>query len=56
MLTPSRFLIFPLHKGVLALYYGAGCKRGADGWSVLVVSDATEGNKFENGSTVFHKN
>lgn len=30
-------------RGVLALYYGAGCKRGDDGWSVLVVSDATEG-------------
>ena len=29
-------------RGVLALYYGAGCKRGADGWSVLVVNDATE--------------
>jgi hypothetical protein len=29
-------------QGVLALYFGAGCKKGDDGWYLLAVSDATE--------------
>ncbi len=29
-------------QGVLALFYGTGCKKGEDGWGLLIVSEATE--------------
>jgi hypothetical protein len=29
-------------QGVHALFYGTGCKKGDDGWGLLVVCEATE--------------
>lgn len=29
-------------QGVLALFYGTGCKKGEDGWGLLIVNEATE--------------
>ena len=29
-------------QGVHALFYGTGCKKGEDGWGLLIVKEATE--------------